>query len=531
MYKKISPKNKDNKNTEKMISEIQEIKLDDSFNSYLGNKGYSIYKNSLNPKLIEFIKKELTVKPYIQGSIVQPPGFPVYQESENKIYIPRCYGIKTFGEPKVNKLNPGLDINIKFEGTLRETQKPIVDAYLSTINNSGGAGLIELETGGGKTVLGLKIIELIKKKTIIFVHKTFLKNQWKERINHFLPDAKIGSIQGQVIDIENKDIVIAMIQSISMKSYPDSLFEEFGLSVYDEVHHLSSEVFSNCLKKCNTYKCLGLSATMNRKDGLTFVFKMYLGEICNTLTTTKNKNNVLVKAIDHIIDDDEYNEIEYDFRGNIKYSTMINKLVNCDFRSDFIYQVILNELKLNNNQQIILLSHTKNLLNYLFKKFDNNENISVGYYVGGMKERDLKISESKQVLLATYSMAAEGLDIPSLTTLILATPKSDIVQSVGRILRTEHSQPLIIDIVDQHEVFIKQFAKRKSLYNERTYKVIRTNNDDYHKYNLELTKTGYNEELLNKYWKELIYKPRSKNKTKVDAKCLIGSGECIINLE
>ena len=85
-------------------------------------------------------------------------------------------------------------------------------------------------SGSGKTILALKIVEQIKKKTIIFVQKTFLKNQWIERIQQFLPNAKIGCIQGPIIDIDNKDIVIAMVQSISMKSYPDTMFNSFGLS-------------------------------------------------------------------------------------------------------------------------------------------------------------------------------------------------------------------------------------------------------------------------------------------------------------
>ena len=76
-------------------------------------------------------------------------------------------------------------------------------------------------------------------------------------------------------------------------------------------------------------------------------------------------------------------------------------------------------------------------------------------------------------------MAAEALDIKSLTTLILATPKSDIVQAVGRIMRQTHRQPLIIDIIDQHDCFLNQFNKRRSYYNQKNYKLIRTNNEKY----------------------------------------------------
>ena len=352
------------------------------------------------------------------------------------------------------------------------------------------------------------------------MQKTFLKNQWIERILQFLPNAKIGTIQGQIIDIEDKDIVIAMVQSISMKSYPESIFESFGFSIHDEVHHMSSEIFSNCLKKCNTLYSLGLSATMNRKDGLTNVFKMYLGEICYKSKTQNTENNVLVKAIDYlVIDDDDYNDISRDFKGNVKYSTMISKLSNYNYRNDFILTVIKNELNINNDQQIILLAHNKCMLNYLYKIINNDNLYTVGFYIGGMKEHELKISENKQIILATYAMAAEALDIKSLTTLILATPKSDIVQAVGRIMRQKHTQPLIIDIIDTHDPFINQFSKRKQFYKSKNYKIIRTNNKMYYEYIKKVNDKTINDTNMALYWKEIIHLSKCKNNK--DNVCLI----------
>ena len=521
MKKKISPKNRDY--YEKILPEIDNLKKNNLINSYIGNKGYSIYKISLNSKIIEFIKKELTVKPFIQSSLVEPNSFPIYLESDKKIYVPRFWGINIFGNPKKLKISYGKSINLNFNGVLRDYQTNVLNSYLKAINfeekeeeNTQGSALIELGCGLGKTVLGLKIIEQIKKKTIIFVHKTFLKNQWIERIKQYLPDAKIGTIQGEVIDIEDKDIVIGMIQSISIKSYPDNLFDDFGLSIFDECHHISSETFSNCLRKCTTLYGLGLSATMTRKDGLTHVFKMYLGNICNKQKKKEEEDNVLVKAIDYIVlDNEEYNEVERDYRGNVKHTTMLSKVCNLNYRTDFIINVIENELKINKEQQIILLGHQKKLLNYIFKIIELKNITSVGYYVGGMKEKDLKVSESKQLILATYAMAAEGLDIPSLTTLILATPKSDIVQSVGRILREKHSNPLIIDIIDQHDCFANQFSKRKAFYNEKNYKIIRTNNEKYIEY-IKYIKNNeeFNEEEI---WKELVV----KSKKSKERNCLI----------
>ena len=487
LIKKISPKNRENYSD--LVQVIENLKKN-GINSYLGGKGYTIYKLCLTPKIIDFIKNELTVKPSLQNSYVEAKSFPIYQESERKIYVPRYWGINMFGYPKTLKIPFGENINLKFEGSLRDYQTNVLNEYLKAIdfgvsddkNKGNGSALIELWTGAGKTVLGLKIIEVLKKKTIIFVHKTFLKNQWIERIQQYLPNARIGSIQGQNIDIENKDIVLAMIQSVSMKTYNDTLFDSFGLSIYDECHHMSSEVFCNCLKKCNTLYGLGLSATMIRKDGLTNVFKMYLGDICYKHSKNSLQDNVLVKAIEFNINDNEYNEVERDFRGQVKYSTMVNKVSNLNLRSDFIIYVLESELFINPNQQFIVLAQTKCLLNYLYKAIVHKNIASVGYYIGGMKDKDLKISETKTIILATFSMAAEALDIKSLTSLLLASPKSDIVQAVGRILREKHSNPLVIDIIDGHDVFQNQFNKRRAFYNQKNYRLFRTSNENYEQY-------------------------------------------------
>jgi hypothetical protein len=76
-------------------------------------------------------------------------------------------------------------------------------------------------------------------------------------------------------------------------------------------------------------------------------------------------------------------------------------------------------------------------------------------------------------------MAAEALDIKTLTTLIMATPKTDIEQSVGRILREKHSSPVVVDIVDSHDLFQNQWRKRKTFYKKENYKIIYTNSANY----------------------------------------------------
>ena len=125
------------------------------------------------------------------------------------------------------------------------------------------------------------------------------------------------------------------------------------------------------------------------------------------------------------------------------------------------------------------MAHNKNILKYLFDaiSYRGIADGSVGYYIGGMKEVDLKLTESKKIVIATYSMAAEALDIKSLTTLLMATPKTDIEQAVGRILREKHSNPVVIDIIDQHLPFRNQWRKRKQFYKKQNYKIVHQSKD------------------------------------------------------
>jgi superfamily II DNA or RNA helicase len=449
-------------------------------NTYLGQKGYTLSKSELSIEKQVKIRNDLMIKPFIMGSpLNDTKTFPAYRESPNKFYVPHYYGVENFGAPKQYNISEGIDINLEFNGKLRENQEIVVNTYLQHVNNVGfGGGLLELPCAYGKTVLSLNIISHLKKKTFIIVHKEFLMNQWIERIQQFLPTAKVGKIQGPIIDIDNKDIVIGMLQSLSMKEYPASVFESFGLTIIDEVHHISSEVFSNSLFKIVTKYMLGLSATMNRKDGTTHVFKMFLGDVIFKGKRDEERA-VTVRAIEYYVDDDDFNEVKLDYRGKPQYSTMISKLCEYSRRSEFILKVLSDMLNENSKQQIMILAHNKNILKYLHDAVSHRNIATVGYYIGGMKESALKETETKKVVIATYAMAAEALDIKTLTTLIMATPKTDIEQSVGRILREKHSSPIVVDIVDSHDLFKNQWRKRKTFYKKENYKIIYTISSNY----------------------------------------------------
>ena len=127
----------------------------------------------------------------------------------------------------------------------------------------------------------------------------------------------------------------------------------------------------------------------------------------------------------------------------------------------------------------MILAHNKSLLEYLYNAIEHRQFDTVGYYVGGMKQTELKFSESKRIILGTYAMAEEALDIKTLSCLVLATPRSDVTQAVGRILRIKHEQTIVVDIIDQHKTFKNQSKKRESFYKRNRYTIIQCTYQNY----------------------------------------------------
>ena len=458
--------------------------------TYYGPRGYTLLKECMDAEDLKLLRDELMVGAYVPKAPVQPPKFPIYRECSKKIYIPRFYGTKIYGFPEESRIPPGAAVSesLVFAGEMREYQNIIVDKYIHQVtkpenHGMGGGGLLDVDPGKGKTVMALNVIARLRVKTLVVVHKSFLLNQWIERIQQFLPAARVGMIQGQILDIDDKDIVIGMLQSLSMKEYPRDMFDTFGLTVYDECHHMSAEVFCRCMMKIVTKYTLGLSGTMVRKDGLTKVFKHFLGDVVHKEKNDTTSHAVIVKGIQYKVDDAEFNLTEYDYRGNPKFSTMISKVCNYNRRSEFVLDVLQNELATNPDQQVMILAHNRSLLEYFHDAIEHRKIATVGYYVGGMKEAALKLSESKKVIIATYAMASEGLDIKTLTTLIMASPKTDVCQSVGRILRVKHSSPLVIDIIDPQDLFRAQWLKRQTYYIKQRYRIVMTDTEGYYKNN------------------------------------------------
>lgn len=537
----------------KMIELSNEYKNIICSQSYLGKKGYTIAKSILSKEDEEFLKKDLFLKPEIlggMGPVVSDTeiSFPVYRESSNKIYIPRFYGIERYGLPLKCEIDCGIDIDVEFAKELRDYQNNIVDVYIQHVkrpivngsNNNGSGGILEVHTGAGKTVMALKIITILKKKTLILVHKEFLMNQWIERITEFIPNARVGKIQGSLLDVDNKDIVIGMIQSMYEKDFPNDLFSQFGLTIIDEVHRIGSEQFSKTLFKTITPYMLGISATVDRKDKLTKLLYMFIGpKIYNS--ERKNGDLVCVRAIDYISNerDLEFRETEYDFRGKPQYSKMIVKLCQYGPRSDFILKVIKDLIEEHPNNQIMILAHNRSLLTYLYDAIQYHNLTTVGYYLGGMKQSELQKTEKQQIVIATYAMAAEALDIKTLSTLIMVTPKTDIIQSVGRILRTKHENPIIVDIIDTHDLFQNQWRQRFTFYKKCNYRVRRIKSTEYKNMLIDWD-NDRTWRQLNDYSNQCNDNMKTQNKNNInysvlhhndDSNIIVPQGKCLITLE
>jgi superfamily II DNA or RNA helicase len=454
--------------------------------TFLSSRGYAILKSSIPEELINEIKDDLTMSPNVNfsiGSNIAPITFPCYLESQKKIYIPKAYGLKNYGIPLEDNLDKGESINLEFKGTLRDYQIEPVDKLLkSCLEPKTKGGILSLLCGQGKTSCSLYVLTKLGKKAMVILHKNFLIDQWRERIEQFIPDARVGLIKAKIIDVENKDIILCSLQSLAMKDYDPEIFKGIGTMIVDECHRTGPEIFSRAYFRLTPVYSIGLSATIQRKDGMSKVFKNHIGDVIYKSAKSKD-NNVDIDIINFIDDNEEYCKIVNMYNGKPIIPSMTTNIGNymprIFFLVDIIEKILLDEPRRN----ILILSDRINHLKLLKKEIDSrNMKATTGFYIGGMKEKQLKETEENcNIILASFSIASEGLDLEKLDTLIFATSKSDIQQSVGRILRKRPEardyNPLIIDIVDNFSIFPNQAKKRLAYYKKNKYNIINKNTE------------------------------------------------------
>jgi len=263
---------------------------------------------------------------------------------------------------------------------------------------------------------------------------------------------------------------------MSQREFDKKAFDSIGLLVVDEAHHIGAPAFSQFMFKICPRYTLGLTATPERKDGLTRLLYWFLGPEFFKVERV-NQGTTKVTTLNYTDPGGVYQTPPPVTRfGQLNMAGMINIVTELEARNDLIVQTA--EEALADGRRVLVLSDRREHCFYLQNRLGSNAKL----YVGGMKEKDLEESAKSPIVVATFQLAHEGLDIPALDTVILATPKSDIKQSIGRIMREtpkdasgaragKLNDPLIFDIADQWSVFFAMYRKRLKVYREGGFEI------------------------------------------------------------
>ena len=495
-------------------------------NRVLTAHGYAIKKTSLTPRTTQNLRKDLTVSPLTNPKFQRQAAtqsFTVYTESPTRFYVPRSWAKDVFGDPEADAIPLGKDLRpeVKFQGTPYEYQRAIVDQFL----HAGGNGLICVPCGRGKTFMAIWTALRLGKQFMIVVDKEFLMNQWKGELEALVPGIQVGilqedkcqvgeetiagkpfslaelktlckekglkvtgnrdqliqriqekepSFQPQEVKTVSYDCTIAMIQTLVQREFPQGTFKQFGFTIFDECHHLGAAHFSRALLKIQTKHMLGLSATPIRDDGLTKVFEWFLGKPVYWEKTREPDPQVIVRLEQFSTKNPDYNEIPIDYRGEPVLARLLTKIVECPERNQHIAELIQDIAK-DEKRRILVLSERIGHLETL-EALLKSSGLTMSYYVGGMKEEEREAgAKEARILLASYAMASEAMNIKHLNCVILASPRKKVEQSTGRILRVQKHQrevhPLIVDIVDSHGLYQSQWKKRVAYYKRCAYRI------------------------------------------------------------
>lgn len=429
------------------------------------SKGYRIPKLLMSDRTM----KDLTVYSQVKQEFPGPkPKVVCYKNNKDHFLVPYYYGEQQWGKPKKRFKRTYSQLDLEFDGSLRPYQLEIIDKVIKHFEEVSRGGIIAAGTGSGKSCLALYLITKLKAKTIIIVHKQILLDQWVEKIKQFIPQARIGIIQGSKIEIEDKDIIVGMVQTLTQREYPPNTFKNIEFIISDECHTMCSKTFNEIFFLIQTKYRLGLSATPQRKDGFDKVLEFHLGPIIVTYNKTIIEPSVSI----YKLSSNDNIEMSMTRWGKTNLPALVTDLGMDDHRNSLLTSIILD--RVSENRKILVLSDRVKQCERLKVFFEKN---SIGGYVcdtfvGKKKKVDLEIAMEADVIFATYSIFKEGVDCPLLDTLVFATPKTDIVQAVGRILRqVNKNHPEVIDVVDTLEPLKNQYYRRLRYYKDKGYDI------------------------------------------------------------
>ncbi len=335
-------------------------------------------------------------------------------------------------------------------------------------------GILQSKAGSGKTRMAIALICAMGKKTLWLTHTNELLNQSYNSASEFIDKKLLGKITAGKMQIAD-GITFATVQTLS-KADLNALRYEWDMVVVDECHRASMSVtratmFSKVLNNLACRYKYGLSATLHRADGLIKCTYALLGgvahtvpdSVVNTMRVEIQKKETGVQISRQCLDTD----------GTLVYAKLINYLAEHPARNEMI-TLNIQELACKGHSIILLsdrVEHLNIIYNMLAKPFKEYAVILHGKVKKADRELALEEMRTKKklILLATYQLAKEGLDLPCLDRLLFATPVKDyaiVVQSVGRIARVCEGKgtPVVYDYVDDIGFLQGMWKKRCTSY-------------------------------------------------------------------
>jgi len=352
-------------------------------------------------------------------------------------------------------------IPVKFDTIFkpRSDEQARVVNEASTLLLAGESFVVRAPTGFGKTICAMQMIHNVGRKTLVIVTKEDIRDQWIDAAKMILKikNSEIGIIQGDQCNTKGKKFCIGMIQSLSKSGkYAPSTWTDFGLVIWDEVHRVAADHFSNSAWLLPAKLRLGLSATPERKDGKDVVIAAHIGNVRVATEQMTMIPKVLVVKSKFTLP-----MVPRKINGRFKQVPLphtpgriqgVNKCLSKNMtRNKMIGQFIKTAYKKDRN--IIVFSDLKAHLDRLYEICVMNAipQKDMAFYIGGLTKQERERAKVKAIIFATYAMTSEATDIPWMDTAVLCTPRSDVVQIVGRILREypDKKEPIVFDVVDQ----------------------------------------------------------------------------------
>lgn len=415
--------------------------------------------------------------------------------NEALLYVPRQ--LAPMGAKDTRTIGMPAKFNSTFKPRSFEQERVVQES--TALLKADRDHIIEAPTGFGKTVVGAEIAARIGLKTLVIVPKEDIIKHWRTAFNTIagVPLNQIGLIQADKCIVAGKSVCIAMVHSICKHGrYPAWVYKEFGLVIFDEVHVMGADTFSESAWLLPSKHRVGLSATPYRKDGKEAIFHAHIGQVLVKSDAVPLHPKILVRRTDFRVPMVwrlvEQNGVKKKKLVQIPHGagkTMhINKLLAKDVkRNNLIVAFVWTAYTKDRNTVIfsdLREDHLDILYNLLRRKGVPAKDIA--YYVGGMKESERERAIVKPVVLATYQMCSMATDVPWWDTAVLGTPRSDVKQIIGRIIREYEGKiswddeestgvvPVALDLLDDDSpVFKSYFNGRRKVYTSLKAKVLR----------------------------------------------------------